>query len=100
MRTLLKVRIPVAAGNRAIKDGTLPQIIGTFVETFKPEASYFTAEHGDRTALFVLDVKDASDLPSLAEPFFLQLDASISTSICMNLDDMKAGIEKAARAGR
>jgi hypothetical protein len=98
MRTLLKVRIPVAAGNRAIKDGTLPQIIGKFVETFKPEASYFTSENGDRTGLFVLDVKDASDLPSLAEPFFLQLDASITASICMNLEDMKAGVERAAKA--
>ena len=86
MRTLLKVRIPVAAGNRAIKDGTLPQIIGKFVETFKPEASYFTSENGDRTGLFVLDVKDA------------QLDASITTSICMNLEGMKAGVEKAAKA--
>ena len=72
MRTVLKVRVPVAAGNRAIKDGTLPQIIGKFVETFKPEPSYFTSEDGDRTGLFVLDVKDAPDLPSLAEPFFLQ----------------------------
>jgi len=46
----------------------------------------------------VLDVKDASDLPSLAEPFFLQLDASITASICMNLEDMKAGVERAAKA--
>ena len=97
MRTLLKVRVPVEAGNRAIKDNTLPQIIGKFVETWKPEASYFTSENGQRTALFVLDVKDSSDLPSIAEPFFLQLEAEITTSICMNLEDMKTGVEKAAK---
>jgi len=98
MRTLLTVQIPVAAGNRAIKDGTLPQIIGKFVERFKPEACYFTSNSGQRAGLFVVDVKDPSDLPSLAEPFFLQLDASITTSICMNLEDMRAGVEKAAQA--
>ena len=97
MRTLLKVRIPVEAGNRAIKDGTLPQIVGKFVEQHKPEAIYFAAEEGQRCAYIVLDVKDPTDLPSIAEPFFIGLDAHVHNSICMNLEDMKAGVEKAAK---
>jgi hypothetical protein len=97
MRTLLKVRIPVEGGNRAIKDGTLPTVVGKFVETWKPEAAYFAAEEGCRCAYFVLDVKNSQDLPSIAEPFFMEFDAEIFTSICMNLEDLQKGVEKAAQ---
>jgi len=66
-----------------------------FVEQAKPEASYFTAENGKRTAFFVFDLKDPSMIPSIAEPFFMNLNASIELSPAMNLEDMKTGVEKA-----
>jgi hypothetical protein len=43
MRVLMKVQIPTAAGNAAIKDGSLPQIVGKALETLKAEAAYFTS---------------------------------------------------------
>lgn len=97
MRMMMKVSIPIEAGNKAIKEGSLPQIVGKFVETYKPEAAYFVAETGQRMAIFVLDISDSQDLPSLAEPFFLGLNADVHFSICMNFDDMKAGVEKASK---
>ena len=97
MRTMLKVVVPVEAGNKGIKDGSIAQIIGKFVETWKPEAAYFTADQGPRTALFVLDIKDSSDLPAIAEPFYLALNASITATPCMNAEDLKAGLEKLSK---
>lgn len=66
-----------------------------FVERAKPEACYFTTESGKRTALFFVDIKESSDLPSMAEPFFEELNAAIDVSPVMNLTDMRAGIERA-----
>lgn len=99
MRTLLKVSIPVDAGNRGVKEGTLPQTMIGFVEKVKPEACYFTAQGGLRTALFVFDLKDPSMIPSIAEPFFQNLQASIELSPVMNLEDMRSGVEKAMKSG-
>jgi hypothetical protein len=95
MRMIMKVSIPVEAGNRGVKEGILPKTVMAFVEQAKPEASYFTAENGKRTAFFVFDLKDPSMIPSIAEPFFMNLNASIELSPAMNLEDMKTGVEKA-----
>jgi len=97
MRMMMKVSIPVDAGNRGVKDGALPKTVMGFVEQMKPEASYFTTEHGQRTAFFVFDLKDPTMLPVAAEPFFMNLNVSIDVSPAMNLDDMRAGVEKASR---
>jgi hypothetical protein len=99
MRMLMKVSIPVESGNRAIKDGSLGTIVQAAMERLKPEAAYFFAEDGRRTSLFVFDAKDASQLPSLAEPFFLGLNASISATPVMNADDLAKGIGAAKAAG-
>jgi hypothetical protein len=94
MRVMMKVSIPVEAGNKSLKDGTLPKTVSTFVEEMKPEACYFTAQGGQRTAFFVFDLKDPSMIPPVAEPFFSNLNASIELSPVMNLDDLRAGVEK------
>jgi hypothetical protein len=94
---MMKVTIPVEAGNKGVKEGILPKTVMAFVEQAKPEASYFTAENGKRTAFFVFDLKDPSMIPSIAEPFFMNLNASIELSPAMNLEDMKAGVEKAMK---
>jgi hypothetical protein len=75
MRTLLTVTIGADAGNRANKDGSLAKVIEAFTRDFKPEAAYFTTTGGDRTAYFVFDLKDPSAMPSVAEPFFMALNA-------------------------
>ena len=96
MRVMMKVSIPVGAGNKGIKDGSLPGTVGEFVERMKPEATYFIAEGGRRTALFFFDLKDPTDLPSAAESFFMNLDASIDVTPAMDLADMQAGVAKIA----
>ena len=98
MRTLMTVKIPTAAGNEAIKNGSLPEIVGKALAALRPEAAYFTSEDGMRTVLIVFDMADSSEIPSAAEPFFMAFDAQISFEPVMNADEMRAGVGKAMEA--
>ena len=103
MRFLLKAEFPVEAGNAAIKDGSLPKTIQSILEELKPEAAYFLASNGKRTALIFLDMKEPSQIPAVAEPWFLPLNASVELTPAMTLEDLKkAGpaIEQAVKKYR
>ena len=97
MRTLMKVKIPTAAGNEAIKNGSLPEIVGKALAALNAQAAYFTSEDGMRTALIFFDMTDSSDIPSAAEPSYMALDAQISFEPVMNAE-MAAGVGKAMEA--
>ena len=92
MRMMMRVYIPVEAGNAAIKSGSLAQTFQQFMDAAKPEAAYFVADGGERTAYFFFDLKQPSDIPSIAEPFFANLHAAIDVTPAMNIDDVKAGL--------
>ena len=92
MRFLLKVNIPVEAGNRAAKAGKLGTTIQSILGELKPEAVYFTDDNGQRTAFVFLEMKDASQIPAIVEPWLLAFNASIEIHPVMVPDDL-------ARAG-
>ena len=92
MRVLFKISMPVEAGNAAAKDGF--KAIQSILEQQKPEAAYFLAEGGKRTAILVLNMEDASEIPGIAEPWFLALNASIEATPVM----VPADLQKAAPA--
>lgn len=94
MRTMVKVTMPVEAGNRAINDGSLPLTVQAIIEKNKPEASYFYAENGRRTMLFVYDMKETSQIPEIAEPLFQALNADVQFYPVMNAADLKTGLER------
>lgn len=98
MRMLMKVQIPTESGNAAIKDGSLPKLMGQAAEALKAEAMYFTSEDGMRTALIFFDMADSSDIPPAAEPFFMGLQAKITFAPVMNREEMGAGVSKAMEA--
>jgi len=97
MRVMMKVSMPVETGNKGVKEGILPKTVMRFVEQMKPEACYFLPEGGKRTAIFFFDLNDPTMIPLAAEPFFHNLNAAIEMTPVMNLDDMKAGVEKALK---
>jgi hypothetical protein len=82
----------VAASNKAVQDGSLPKILKATMDSIKPEASYFLAQDGCRSCLMVFDLKDPSDIPGIAEPFFLNLNAKVEFSPVMNADDLAKGL--------
>jgi len=94
MRVMMKIQLPVENGNKGIKDGNLPKTVMGFIETVKPESSYFYAEGGLRTGLFFFDLKDPTKLPSIMEPFFMNLNAGVEVFPVMNAQDLKVGLEQ------
>jgi hypothetical protein len=100
MRCLVKVCIPVETGNHAIADGTLPRTIESILNEFKPEAAYFAEEDGQRTGYIFMDLKDPSQIPAVAEPWFLAFDAHVELHPAMNIEDLKkssSGMERAVK---
>ena len=100
MRFLFKVNIPVEAGNQAAKAGKLGTTIQSILAELKPEAAYFTDNNGQRTGYIFLDMQDASQIPAIAEPWFLAFNAAIEIHPVMIPEDlMKAGsaIDKAVK---
>lgn len=94
MRTLIKVTIDVAKGNEAIRSGRLARLIQEQMHEYRPEAAYFYSDNGQRAALFVVDLEDASQIPAIAEPWFLELDARVEFQPVMNVEDVKKGLER------
>jgi hypothetical protein len=88
MRFLVKVNIPVEAGNRAAKAGKLGTTIQSILADLKPEAVYFTDDNGQRTAFLFLEMQDASQIPAIAEPWFLAFNASLEIHPVMVPDDL------------
>jgi hypothetical protein len=98
MRFLFKISWPVEAGNAAAKSGF--QVVEKILAEQKPEAAYFVADNGMRTAILIMNMQDLSQLPGIAEPWFLALNARIEATPAMVPEDlMKAGpaIQKAVK---
>ena len=97
MRMFVRFTLPVDASNEAIKNGSLKATIEKTIAALKPEAAYFMAHDGMRSGFMVFDMKDPSDIPSIAEPFFLGMNAAVEFAPVMNAEDLAAGLEKAAK---
>ncbi len=89
MRVFLKASIPVEAGNEAARTGKLGETIAAIVAEQNPEAAYFLDQDGKRTALLFLHVADNSEIPKIAEPWFLALNASIEIHPAMSAEDLE-----------
>ena len=89
MRFLLKVSIPVEAGNEAARKGRLGETIAAILDEQKPEAVYFLDQNGQRTALIFFEMQEASQIPAVAEPWFLAFDARIELHPVMIPEDLK-----------
>ena len=100
MRMLLKVNMPVETANAAAKAGKLGSTIQSILTDLKPEAAYFTDDRGQRTGYLFLDLKEASQIPALCEPWLQAFNAAIEIHPVMIPEDLaKAGpaIEQAVK---
>ena len=94
MRMLLTAHIPHEPFNSLVRDGSAGKKIKAILDALKPEAVYFTELNGTRTALLIVNLEKASDLPKFAEPFFLQFEADCEFRVVMSPDDLAAaGLE-------
>jgi hypothetical protein len=89
MRMLLNVRIPHEPFNSLVRAGTAGAIIRRILENARPEAVYFTEQHGSRGAVLIIEVARPSDVPVFAEPWFLQFNADCEFRIVMSPEDLQ-----------
>ncbi|MFI5446112.1 panthothenate synthetase [Polaromonas sp. UC242_47] len=94
MKMLLTVDIPHEPFNTLVRNGQAGKLLGRILEAIRPETAYFTEQDGRRGGIFVIDIKTPSDLPSFAEPFFLNFQADCKFRMLMSPEDLqKAGLE-------
>ncbi|MCJ7756542.1 MAG: panthothenate synthetase [Gillisia sp.] len=97
MKMLVNVTCPIEPFSSMVRDGTVGEILSQVIDAIKPESIYFTELEGNRGVVMVVDVKDASSIPSIAEPWFLNFEAICEFRIAMTPDDlMKANLPKLA----
>jgi hypothetical protein len=92
MKYIMKIRIPQERGNEAISDPKFGHTMNELLGEIKAEAAYFSTIDGQRGAYVVVNLNDASEIPSIAEPFFLWLHADVELLPVMRPEDLgKAG---------
>ncbi|MBV9264792.1 MAG: panthothenate synthetase [Acidobacteriaceae bacterium] len=89
MRFLVKVRPDRERTNTSIVEGSFDQTMQQVLSHLKPEAAYFFEEQGHRTAIFVVDIQKASELPNVGEPFFHGMGAEVHFHPVMSAQDLR-----------
>ena len=93
-RVMMKVSVPNEYANAAIREGTFGRTMHRVLEEIKPEAAYFCEDNGLRTAFLFVNVNHVHEIPKIAEPAFLGLNAKVEMRIAMNGEDLaKANLE-------
>ncbi|GAA1167232.1 hypothetical protein F4556_001193 [Kitasatospora gansuensis] len=91
MRTLIQVEFDTETANRLIADGSMPKALQGIISTLKPEAVYFAPTAGRRCAYLFVDLPAEYSMVPMLEPLW-ELNAEISITPCMNLDDLTKGL--------
>lgn len=88
MRILLNVEMPHEPFNTLAREGIAGNKLRQILETLRPEAAYFTEMDGKRTGILVVEIDKASEVPRIAEPFFLTFNADVRMRVCMTPEDL------------
>ena len=95
MRFIVKITVPNEPFNTYVKDGSVAHRMGNILAETKPEASYFTELNGVRSAILIVNMDETSQIPAIAEPWFLQFNADVEFHPVMLGDDLaKANLEE------
>ena len=100
MRVLVKVTIPTEAGNKMLRKPDFPDLMKGILAALKPEAAYYMSLGGQRCCMFIANMESSSQIPAVAEPFWLAMGANVEIVPVMNQDDFNqagASIAEAAR---
>lgn len=90
MRMIMHVYFPVDVFNAAVRDGSAGAKMQKILGEQKPEAAYFTEYHGQRGGILIVNIKEASEIPKFAEPWFLTFNAKVELHPAMVAADLAA----------
>jgi len=94
MRIVVQAKIPNEPFNSMVRDGSAGNKIKSILEDLRPEAVYFTEYSGQRGCLMIVDIKDSSEVPKYAEPFFLVFGAAVEFHVAMTPEELgRAGLD-------
>lgn len=96
MRFIIRAQVPTEAGNRMMKDPNGFKQIESYIQSVKPEASYFFEAGGDRTMVFVVNMDRTDQMAAVAEPLFM-IGAKVEFHPVMLLDDLRKAAESLTR---
>ncbi len=95
MKLLFKITFPVEQFNALARTGVVGQKVGAIIEATKPESIYFTGNDSGRGAVAVYEVQDGSQIPAIAEPWFLTFNARIQYDILITPEELgKSGLDE------
>ncbi|MGE5420838.1 MAG: DUF3303 family protein [Chloroflexota bacterium] len=100
MKYLMRVKMSKDSGNRNLIDPEFGKKMREMLTEVKAENAYFTTIDGCRGAFIVVNIDNPSQIPAIAEPFFLWLNAEIDFYPVMSPDDLEKAapaIEKAVK---
>jgi hypothetical protein len=87
---MLTARFPTESFNELVRNGKAGPLMQSILAELKPEAVYLTDDCGERTAILIIDMEKASDLPKFVEPFFLSFNADCDLRVVMSPEDLAA----------
>ncbi|MFJ3789879.1 hypothetical protein [Kitasatospora sp. NPDC090091] len=97
MRALLEIELDTETTNALITDGTVRERFERIMSNLRPEAAYAFARNGRRCQIVVIDIADEASIPSICEPFWLEFNADVDLHLCMNPEELRAGLDRVGR---
>jgi len=89
MKFIMKIKMASGEpGNDLLRDPLFGKKMHDLLTEVKAEAAYFTTICGSRGCFVVVNLDDASQMPAVAEPFFLWLKAEIDWYPVMTPEDL------------
>ena len=98
MRMLVTVEMPHEPFNTLVRNGKAGEILARILESTKPDVIFFTEQDGHRGAVMSLNINDSSEIPALAEPWFLNFNADCRFRIAMTPEELgNSGLDAIAK---
>ena len=85
---IMHVEFPLEPFNTAVRNGSAGSTMKKILDDAKPEAAYFGEQDGKRGGILIVDVAKPSDVPRLAEPWFLNFNAEVKFRVAMTPADL------------
>ncbi len=94
MRMMVDVDFPPEPFNQMVKNSAVGGVIQKILADIKPEAVYFRERQGLRGCTMFVDMTETSQMPKIAEPFFIMFNATVNFEPVMTPEDLaKSGLD-------